>query len=52
MASYRTYRGYKIQWLGSRDGGHWMIYDQRLRFLSSAEDYELDRVIDELASED
>lgn len=45
------YRGYDCLWLGPQDGGHWDIhkFDE---WLGTADDGELDKVIDELEEDD
>lgn len=45
------YRGFDVKWRGSRDGGHWEIYKDS-RWLGSADDGELDQVIDEVEEDD
>ena len=47
----KLYRGYLCEWKPSSYAGHWIIYDKRNRFLGSADEFELDRRIDELESE-
>ena len=47
----KSYRGYYCEWIPSSYAGHWIIYDRRMRFMGSADEFELDRRIDELESE-
>lgn len=49
--SFKRYRGYLCEWKPSPYAGHWLIYDSNSRFLGSADENELDRMIDEIESE-
>ena len=48
---FKRYRGFRLRWYGTTDGGHWMIFDQLDRFVCSADENELDDTIDEIESE-
>lgn len=45
------YRGYKIIWTGTRDTGHWEIYDLHNNWLGEAQEGQLDERINEIESE-
>lgn len=49
--SLRFYRGYLCEWKPSSHAGHWLIYDISRNFMGSADENELDSMIDELKSE-
>ena len=44
----KSYRGFRVCWEGTTDGGHWLIYDNLLNFCGSADAEELDDILDEL----
>lgn len=49
--SFKFYRGYYCEWKPSAYAGHWLIYDASHRFVASADEFELDAMIDEIESE-
>lgn len=49
--SLKFYRGYLCKWEPSSHAGHWLIYDTSKNFMGSADENELDSMIDELSSE-